>query len=85
MNVVLEILTQCDASIDLNYICRSVTCISWSNDFTLYLEDYSMDKCHNWNIGSVRCKDLNVPHKMYVGQRPTFHGPVILFYILKTF
>ena len=29
------------------------------------------------------CKDL--PHKMYVGQWPTFHGPMILSYFLKTF
>ena len=65
------------------YVCRSVTYISWSSDFALYLEDYLMDKCHNWNIGSMWCKDL--PHKMYVGQWPTFHGPVILSYILKTF
>ena len=37
--------------------CRSVTYISWSGDFALYFEDYLMDKCHNWNIGSVWCKD----------------------------
>ena len=67
----------------LNYIYRSVTYISWSSDFALYLEDYLMDKCHKWNIRSVWCKDL--PHKMYVGPWPTCHGPVILSYILKTF
>ena len=66
-----------------NYIWRSVTYISLPSDFTLYFEDYLMDKCHNWNIGSMWCKDL--PHKMYVGQWPTFHSPVILSYILKTF
>ena len=33
-----------------------------------------MDKCHNWNIGSMWCKYL--PHKMCVG-----HGPVILSYL----
>ena len=27
-------------------------------------------------------KDL--PHKIHVGQRPIFHGPAILLYILKT-
>ena len=64
----------------LNYICRSVTYISWFGDFALYLENYMMDKCHNWNIGSVWCKDL--PNKMNVGQWHTFHGPVILSYIL---
>ena len=57
-----------------NYIYRSVTYISWTSDFAFYLEDYLMDKCHNWNIRSLWCKDL--PHKMYVGQRPTFHGQV---------
>ena len=62
--------------------CRSVTYISWSGDFVLYLEDYLMDKCHNWDIGSIRCKDL--PHKIYLSQWPTFHGSVILSYILKT-
>ena len=65
-----------------NYICKSVTYISWSSDFTLYPEDYLMDKCHNWNIGSMWFKDL--PHKMNVGQWPIFHGLVILSYILKT-
>ena len=70
-------------TLNWNYVCRSVTYISWSSDFALYLEDYLMDKSHNWNIGSMWCKDY--PHKMYVGQWPTFHGPVILKYILKTF
>ena len=46
-------------TLTLNYICRSVTYISWSGDFTLYLENYLMDKCHNWNIGFVWCKDLS--------------------------
>ena len=69
-------------TLNWNYMCRSVTYISWSSDFALYLEDCLMDKCHNWNTGSMWCKDL--PDKMYVGQWPTFHGPVILSYILKT-
>ena len=56
------------------YICRPVTYISWSSDFALYLEDYLMDKCRNWNVGSMWWKDL--PHKTYVGQWPTFHGPM---------
>ena len=64
------------------YVYRSVTYISWSSDFALYLEDYLMGKCHNWNIGFLCYK--NLPHKMYVGQWPTFHGSVILSYILKT-
>ena len=66
-------------TLNWNYICRTVTYISWSSDFALYLEGYLMGKCHNWNIGSMWCKDL--PHKMYVGQWPTFHGQVILSYI----
>ena len=66
-------------TLNWNYICRSVTYISWSSDFALYLEDYLMDKCHNWNIVSVWSKDLL--HKLYVGQWPTFHGPVILSYL----
>ena len=65
-----------------NHICRSVTYISWSIDFALYLEDYLMDICHNWNTGSMWFRDLL--DKMYVGQWTKFHGPVILFYILKT-
>ena len=54
INVVLEILIQCDTTLTWNYICRSLTYISWSSDFSLYLED----KCHNWNIGSMWCKDF---------------------------
>ena len=69
-------------TLNWNYKCMSVTYTSWSRDFALYLEDYLMDKCHNWNSGSMWHKDL--PHKMYVGQWPTFHYPVILSYILKT-
>ena len=63
-------------------VFRSETYIAWSSDFALYLEDYLMDKCQNWDIGSKWCGDL--PHTMYVGQLPTFYGPVILSYILKT-
>ena len=70
-------------TLNWNYICRPVTYISWSSDFAVYLEDYLMDKCHSWNIGSMWSKDL--PHKMYVGQWPTFRDPVILTYILKMF
>ena len=68
-------------TLNWNYICRSVTYISWSSDFALYLEHWLMGKCHNWNTGSMWCKDL--PNKMYVGQWKTFYGPVILSYILK--
>ena len=65
-----------------NYICRSVTYISSSSDFPLYLEDYLMDSCDDWNISSMWFKDL--PHKMCVCQWPTFYGPTILSYTLKT-
>ena len=114
MNVIVEIVFQCDTTMTWNGICRSVTYISWSSDFALYmyilktvwwshviigisipcdtktylikcmwssnsvlhLEDYLIDKCHNWDIGSMQCHDLR--NKMYVCQWPTFHGPVIL-------
>ena len=46
-------------------IYRSVTYIPWSSDFALYVKDYLMVKCHNWDIGSMWCKDL--PHKIYIG------------------
>ena len=45
-------------------ICRSVTYILWSSDFTLYLEDYLMEKCCTLDNGSVSHKDL--PLKIYV-------------------
>ena len=38
-----------------HYVCRSVTYISWSSDFALYLEDYLMDNYHDWDIGSMWC------------------------------
>ena len=66
-------------TLNSNYICRPMTYISWSSDFALYLGDYLMDKCHNWITGSMWCKDL--PHKMYVGQWPTFRGAVIPTYL----
>ena len=33
--------------------CGSVTYISWSSDFALYLEDYLMDEGHTLDSGSV--------------------------------
>ena len=41
------------------YGYRSVTYISWSTDFALYIEDSLMEKCHNLDIGSMWCKDLS--------------------------
>ena len=48
------------------------------------LLDYLMDNCHNWDIGSMWCKDL--PHKMYLGQWSYISwSNDSLSYILKTF
>ena len=71
-------------TLNWNYVCRSETCISWFKDITLFLKTtlYLMDKCHNLDIGSMRCKDL--PYYIYVSQWPIFYGPVILSCILKT-
>ena len=44
----------------INNICRSVTHISWSSDFALYLEDYLMDKCHNWNMDPCDAKIYDI-------------------------
>ena len=70
-------------TLNWNYMCRSIAYIyfivQW---FCLISWRLVMDKCHNWNIRSMWCKDL--PHKMYVGQWPTFHRPVILSYILRS-
>ena len=39
-----------------------------------------MEKCCSWDNGSVRHKDW--PLKIYVGQWPIFHGPLILPFII---
>ena len=44
--------------------CGPMTYISWSSDFTLYLEDCLMDEGHTWYNGSVWHKDW--PHKIYI-------------------
>ena len=83
MKIILDIMDQCDTKIDhIKYIYRWVTYISWSSDFALHLENYLMDEDHTLDNGSVWHKDW--PHKIYVGQWPIFHGPVILLNILKT-
>ena len=56
-----------------------MTYILWSSDFASYLEDYLMEK-RIWDNGSVWLKDR--PCKIYVGQWPIFHGPLILPYII---
>ena len=50
--------------------CGSVTYISWSSNFVLYLEDYLMDEGHRWYNGTVWHK--NRPHKIYIGQWSIF-------------
>ena len=42
------------------YVCRSVSYISCTVIFFLYLEENLMGKSHNWDKGSMWCKDL--PH-----------------------
>ena len=75
INVVLEIMFQCDTNIKLKPYAGQWPIFHGPVILPYTLEDYLMDKCHNWNIGFMWCKDL--PDKMYVGQWPTFHGPVI--------
>ena len=58
----------------------TVTYILWSSDFAIYFEDYLMEKCCTWDNGSLWLKDR--PCKIYVGQWPIFHGPLILPYII---
>ena len=56
-------------------VCGSVTYISWSSDFVLYLEDYLMDKCCTGDTDSMWHKHWT--ETIYVRQWPVFHGPVI--------
>ena len=84
VNVVLEILIQCDTNIELK-LCRYVG--QWpifhgAVIMPYVLKSILMDKCHIWNTGSMWCKDL--PDKIYVDQWPTFHCPMILSYISET-
>ena len=53
MNIIVDMLDQCDTKIDLINICRSVIYILWSSDFASYLEDYLMEKCCTLDNGSV--------------------------------
>ena len=53
MKVTLDIMDQCDTKIDHIKIYRSVTYISRSSDFALYLENYLMDEGHTLVNGSV--------------------------------
>ena len=54
MKVILDIMDQCDTKINhIKYIYRSVSYISWSSDFVLYLENYLMDEGQTLDNGSV--------------------------------
>ena len=55
----------------------------WSSYFASYLEDYLMEKRRTWDNGLLWLKDR--PCKIYVGQWPIFHGPLILPYIIVRF
>ena len=58
MNIILEMLVQCDTNVDLN-LCIYVSDLYFMvGDFALYPEDYLLDKCHNWDIDFMWCKDL---------------------------
>ena len=68
----------------INIQCNKVKVIviifSCSSDFALYLEDYFMDKCDTWNIGSVWHHDWQ--HNKCRSPWPIFYGPLILPHIL---
>ena len=53
MKIILDIMDQCDTKIEHIKLYRSVTYISWSSDFALYLENYLMDEGHTLDNGSV--------------------------------
>ena len=76
MNIIVGVMDQCDTYITLPSLCWSVTYILWSSDFASYLEGYLMEKRCTWDNGSLWLKDR--PCKVYLGQWPIFHGPLIL-------
>ena len=49
----MEILVSCDANIISLNQCGSVTYISLSSDFVLYLEEFLMDKFSTGDIDSA--------------------------------
>ena len=69
-------MDQCDQE----SLCRSLTYILWSSDLALCREDYLLQKKCTWDDRSVSLRDC--PCKLYVGQWPIFHGPLILPYII---
>ena len=97
-DVIIGLSVPCGAKIYL-IKCMWVSNLHFmTHNFVFYLDDlfdgwilylgYWFSVTHTltlnyiFNIGSMWCKDLL--NKMYVGQWPIFHGPVILPYILKT-
>ena len=62
--------------------CRSLTYISWSSDFALYLEDYLMFQHHYLGLRVRNPKFW--PRNKCRSMWPVFHGPVTLSYISKT-
>ena len=58
MTVTLDIMDQCDTKIDHIKIYRSVTYISWSSDFALYLENYLMDEGYTFGYWSSMIQRL---------------------------
>ena len=80
VNMIVGILDQCDTKTESSSICRSVTYILWSIDFVPYLEECAMEKCCTWDNGPVWHKDW--PLKIYMGQWPIFHGPLILPFVI---
>ena len=88
MNDVLGIMAQCDTKIDLiNYMKVSdlYFMVQWFCPISWKLFDGwrpYLDEGHTWDNELVWHKDW--PHKIYIGQWPIFHSPVILLNILKT-
>ena len=60
----------------------TLTYISWSSDFALYLEDYLMYEHHTLGLWVSMTRHLTSNKYMWLW--PIFHGPVILPYNLKT-
>ena len=61
----------------LRYILKTIW---FMNIIASYLEDYLMENCCTSNNESVWIKDW--PYRIYVGQWPVFHGPLILPFII---
>ena len=69
-----------------------MTYISWSSNFALYLEEFSLPSDFTLYLHVLTLYfmiigpyDLKFDLRINVGQLPKFHGPVILPYVLKLF